>query len=364
MQSAYVNNASLPASMWLSYLGNPLVTIFDGRGIDHSNISYPGYTIRWMASQDQSSHFNLNGYWSWMDGAPNPPVTPYEGTNEAATITPAFFAGGGWTAPTASGHMDGLTLLTTFANVVQTVGLKQVPAPGDAGAQVWVPNITHILVSQWQEYAGQQNGQGYGPTNSIYVDAYSAELSNEFEPTGLTACAYRRPGVACGGWGMRYVNLLSMVVDGTRNASLLDTAVVLSITEPALGAYSNYTDPANTTINLAWAITGFNSASLLAGGPWMVNVAVPVQVTIDGVVVAYAAGSVTSVLLNISALALDRRYPHTLTLTATSPAPGSTAHLTTYPCALDTLDEGIPLAPQAAVPASSTVLLRLPEAAW
>jgi hypothetical protein len=75
-----------------------------------------------------------------------------------------------------------------------------------------------------------------GPNHNDYVDSYSAELSNELEPTGPYACAYRRPGVACGAWGMYYVNLLGMLVDAARDLRTLDeSVVVVELLQPVLG---------------------------------------------------------------------------------------------------------------------------------
>lgn len=358
MAAAYIGNDTLPQSMWMQYLGKPLVTIFDGRGLNHSDISHGNWTIRWMASQNQETGFNLEGYWSWMDGSASPPVTPFQGTNEAATITPAFFAGGGWLAPSASGHRDGLTFMQTFTSVVETAGVRQA-SQGQGQGQPFVPAISHILVSQWQEYAGQANGGGYGPNHTVYVDAYSAELSNELEPTGTTACAYRRPGVACGGWGMRYLNLLSMVIDACQDVAALDMALMVSILQPALGDWSNYTDAANSTIALAWAINGFNSTALLTGGSWMQGRSLPVEVRVDGAVVATVPAGTTQTTLNVTALQLDRRYPHSITVTAVAPSPGSLDHLTQYPLSLNVFDELAPLPLDQAVPASSERILHL-----
>jgi hypothetical protein len=53
-----------------------------------------------------------DGFWSWMDGTVAPlPTTLANGTVEALTVTPAFFANGGWLAPGAYGKWGGIISL-------------------------------------------------------------------------------------------------------------------------------------------------------------------------------------------------------------------------------------------------------------
>lgn len=124
-----------------------------------------------------------------------------------------------------------------------------------------------LFVCQWNEFAGellflllmvapfigfagtgQANGQGYGPNHDDYVDSYSAELSNDMEPTSLTACAYARPNTVCGGWCVHCCGLLLLLraatmvsqcifrCRGFREANLFRAAVDLVRSKQAGGA--------------------------------------------------------------------------------------------------------------------------------
>ena len=177
----YLDNARY-RGLWLEYEGKPLIVLFNGGGpavlAGQPAIDTSRFTVRWMASQLQSSHLDRRGYWSWMDGTIHPVPTFHAGACEALTVTPAFFAAGGWTAPAARGRRDGATLREEF----QT-------------ARHFRPRF--LLICQWNEFAGQPQGQGYGPRHDQYVDCYSAELSNDIEPTSRSLPGYRGPG----GWG-------------------------------------------------------------------------------------------------------------------------------------------------------------------
>eukprot|EP00698_Gefionella_okellyi_P022250 TRINITY_DN7349_c0_g1_i1.p1 TRINITY_DN7349_c0_g1~~TRINITY_DN7349_c0_g1_i1.p1 ORF type:complete len:577 (-),score=127.90 TRINITY_DN7349_c0_g1_i1:63-1769(-) len=185
-----------PQELFVMYDGKPLITIFDGGGI-HKTVSpaivADAFTMRWMASQLQSAEWMAQqGYWSWMDGslAPVPTFDPTDKWCEALTITPAFFAGGGWLNTAAAHAREGGI---TFIEELKT-------------ALHYSPR--YLIINQWNEFAGQ-------PTPSpTYVDSYNASLSNDIEPTSLTACAYQRPGDrGCGGWGYYYLNLHRAMID-------------------------------------------------------------------------------------------------------------------------------------------------------
>jgi hypothetical protein len=53
------------------------------------------FTVRWMGTQLQMNPEEATkGFWSWMDGALSPlPTLRSDGSAEALTVTPAFFAG-------------------------------------------------------------------------------------------------------------------------------------------------------------------------------------------------------------------------------------------------------------------------------
>ena len=377
-QSAYANNVTAGGAARLTSLpcregwpasdcSSPLVAIFDGTGANHSGFAVPpGTVIRWMSTQNQNTRFNRAGYWSWMDGAVSPPLTiASNGRAEAGTATPAFFADNGWLAPAAVGRQGGLTLVRTVAAIFR----EAIAANGPSSA---LP-LHFLSVCQLNEYAGQTNGGGYGPNNSTYVDSYSPDLSNDLEPTSPFECGYRRPGGACGGWGFTPLNMLGMLIDGVRSAPALDSSLLLAITAPVVGTVTNYSTSARDCVLVSWESWRFSSASLLSGGEWLLREPHDVAVTVDGVHVMNVTSRSTSLLLNVSALALDAAFPHVIAVSAipsgTAPLSvdekhGGTAaasHTTRYPLSFDFFDADAPLAAGKEVPATATAWLWLPE---
>ncbi len=192
----YIQNPHF-AGLWLDYHKKPLIVIFNGGGpgflagklaAGEPPINTHDFTVRWMSSQLQYTHDThghaIAGYWSWMDGSIRPIPTYYRGQCEALTITPAYFAAGGWLAPSARARDNGFTYVREFNTALH-----------------YRPHFLNIC--QWNEFAGQSIGHGYGPRHNQYVDCYNLHLNNDIEPTSLTACAYR----GCGGWGFYYLNL-------------------------------------------------------------------------------------------------------------------------------------------------------------
>ena len=179
--------AKYPKEMFVNYLGKPLLVILDLGGT-HTRLQPPVndtlFTVRWMSTQLQNSHQNLLGYWSWMDGSINPIVTYYNNAPEAVTTTVAFFDTPGWLF-NATAKLDG----TTFIQGMKT--------PIKAKTEF-------TLVCQWNEFAGEPEGQGFGPNHDIYYDIYNVTYGNDMEPVSMTECGYR----GCGGWGYYYLNLL------------------------------------------------------------------------------------------------------------------------------------------------------------
>ena len=196
--------------LFVDFDGKPLIMPFCGggpnmlKGFGGPPIDDSHFTIRWNSAQHQSSHDNEGGFWSWMDGSLRQPVTYVEGKPEALTVSCGFFADGGWLAPTAYGHRNGWTYVESFR-----------------GALEHRPRV--IQLHQFQEFAGQPEGQGYGPNHDSYVDSYSAELSDDIEPTSLTAPAYRGQG----GWGYLSLNLTRALVDLYRQKTPMTTVVAI-----------------------------------------------------------------------------------------------------------------------------------------
>lgn len=229
----------------VQYEGKPLIVVFDGSGADHSSFTHPAFTVRWMASQLQGTHFDLKGYWSWMDGSIAPPITKHAGAAEAVTVTPAYFAGGGWLGAQAAARNGGATLAAEVSSVLQR-------APGSTA-----PAFLHVC--QWNEFAGQPNGGGYGPNHSSYVDSYSPNLSNDLEPTRYDLCAYARPGRHCGGYSWQPANLLAALLDMYRaqvwpqGSAPAFNSTLLLMESPNDGTVL----PAGTTqVNVSWVVVG------------------------------------------------------------------------------------------------------------
>jgi len=206
----YVRNPRYQG-LWLYYEGKPLIVPFDGGGqaykATNPAIDSSRFTIRWMSTRFEVNHAERNGYWSWMDGVVHPIPTYHNGQAEALTVTPAFFGDGGWTYPQAMGRRGGATYLEEFKTALQH-------------------RPRFLLLNQWNEFAGQAEGTGYGPNKDQYVDTYNVELSDDIEPTSLTACSYR----GCGGWGFYYQNLTRALVEIYHG--LAPETTLLSIAHP------------------------------------------------------------------------------------------------------------------------------------
>lgn len=166
------------------------------------------FTIRWMSSQNQVTRHHELGFWSWMDGEIDPPVTYKDGEAEAVTVSVGFFAGQGWTGPGGYGRRGGATYLQTF----QTA-LKHRPKV--------------IFLHQFNEFTGQSKGHGYGPNKDIFVDTYNVEYSDDLEPVSLTAPGYRDD---TGGWGFYYHNLTQAMLAIYRGDDTSST--ILAVSQP------------------------------------------------------------------------------------------------------------------------------------
>jgi hypothetical protein len=196
--------------LFVDYLGKPLVMIHNGGGPgwiaakQQPPVDDRYFTIRWQSSQSDSNHLNEQGYWSWMDGSLTPTVTRFRGEPECLTVCAGLFSGGGWKAPTAYGHRNGWTYVESFK-----VAMEHRPR--------------FLELHQFNEFAGQPEGGGYGPNHDIYVDSYSSELCDDMEPVSLTAPAYRGDG----GWGFLFLNLTRALVDLYRQETPETTVVAI-----------------------------------------------------------------------------------------------------------------------------------------
>jgi len=215
--------------LWLDYDGKPLIVILDTATVAQTEppVNDAHFTVRWMSTQLQSTHHHERGYWSWMDGSIRPVTTFRDGKPEVITVTPAFFAEGGWLRPTAKGRRGGTTYIETFKAALEDR-----------------PRV--VLLHQWNEFAGQAEGQGYGPNRDIYVDSYSVELSDDLEPVSLTAPGYRGDK---GGWGFYYLNLTHALLDKLRGNAPEDTLL-------AIGSPVEKQIVTDRTVKLEWTLLG------------------------------------------------------------------------------------------------------------
>lgn len=201
-------------NLWLYYQGKPLVTILYNNAnpcqklqdvLKAHPLQEPKWTIRWMASQLQVNHAEKCGMWSWMDGTIQQLVTSRDGKPEETVVTPSCFPPEGWLAPDATGRDNGAPYLESWE-----VAFKARPK--------------FIQIHQWNEFAGQKEGQGYGPKHNVYGDEYNLPFSDDLEPTELHGCAYR----GCGGWGYYYMNLTKALISLYRGETPDITVTVLS----------------------------------------------------------------------------------------------------------------------------------------
>ena len=207
----YVTNPKYQG-LWQNFDGKPLVEILDVSASylkEHIKLD-DRFTIRFVGANQDSDKANELGLWSWMDWLHPAPTFAGEGI-EAETVSTGSFGAEGWLGATARGHRNGATIVEDFA-----VALRD------------RPRFLHL--HQFNEFAGQPEGQGYGPEHKGYVDTYSAALNDDFEPTSMTAAAYRSDG----GWGYYYFNLMRALVDLYRQPKPETT--VLAISEPAPAA--------------------------------------------------------------------------------------------------------------------------------
>ena len=229
--------------LWLDWDGKPLIVVLDTAAMAHpdaktapvftipfirqtlgtseealdamrnelaNTVDDSRFTVRWMSTQLQITGHEAFGYWTWMDGSLDPVVTYRDGAAEAITVTPAFFAARGWQGPGAKGRRGGATYLDTFRTALEHR-----------------PKV--VLLHQFNEFAGQPTGRGYGPDRDIYVDSFSVELSDDLEPVSLTSPGYRGDD---GGWGFYYLNLTRALMDIYRSETPEDTLLALASPGP------------------------------------------------------------------------------------------------------------------------------------
>lgn len=243
--------AKYGAGSFVQLDGQPVLVVLDTADSTLPQLNLTtAFAVRYMATQLQE-HPALSpaGWWSWMDGTLQPlPALRRDGSAEALTVTPGFFAQGGWLAPEARGVLGGSTFVFTMQS-----------------ALAHKPSV--LLVCQWNEFAGQPGGPSPGAS---FVDSYNLTLTNDMEPVSLSECAYTRPGdqgqlPRCNtGWGMAPLNLLRASLAVYRQArgdvppATANTTVV-RLASPQAGAVV----PAGL-LALEWALIGPGSSFSVA----------------------------------------------------------------------------------------------------
>ncbi len=202
----YLNNYRWN-DLWLRYEGKPLILLLDLPGAFQSRLAEldSRWTIRFVSvNLEANTQQREAGFWSWMDNAATL-VRNAQGEPEAVTASIGCFNSGGWLDPGSRGRRGGATLVEDWRVV-----LAERPR--------------FVFLHQFQEFAGQMEGQGHGPNHDRYVDSYSVDLSDDIEPTSLTAAAYRGNG----GWGFFYLNLTRALVDLYRQKQPETTVMVVA----------------------------------------------------------------------------------------------------------------------------------------
>ena len=197
--------------LWRELDGKPLVLALDcGATYYKEKIQLdPRFALRYCGAQQDHTGTDKFGFWSWMDHE-KPVPTMRDGRVEALTVHIGSFGPGGWLARDARGRRNGGTIIEDWA-----------------AAMEYRPRV--LQIHQFNEFAGQVEGSPAAPPN-VYVDIYSPELSDDFEPTSLTAPAYRGRG----GWGFLQLNIVRALVDLYRQP--VPKTTVVTITEPLMGA--------------------------------------------------------------------------------------------------------------------------------
>jgi hypothetical protein len=200
----YVSNPAY-RGLWQEFDGKPLILALDcgASYVKQKIVLDPRFTIRYQGAQQDHTRTNELGLWSWMDHQVSS-VTLKDGRPEGMTVCVGSFGPGGWLARDARGRRNGATFVEDWRHA-----LTVRPA--------------FLQVHQFQEFAGQPEGQPVCPP-AVYVDVYSPPLSDDLEPTSLTAPAYR----GSGGWGYFYLNLLRALVDLYRQPEPQTTVVAIS----------------------------------------------------------------------------------------------------------------------------------------
>ena len=174
----YINNPKY-RNIYLHYHGKPLLLLYlNGPRFAHPPVVRDSrFTIRYVGAWLQYTKEQQYGVWSWYDQKATP--TFHHGKAEALTVASGYPAinspGNGlnnWLGPDAGGKNYGETYRTQWRV-----------------ADKYLPHF--LFLCQWNEFEPP--------------DQYSANLSNDMEPTVMTRLGSHRPS----GWGFFYNDLTS-----------------------------------------------------------------------------------------------------------------------------------------------------------
>ena len=232
IRDTYIANPKYKG-LWAECDGKPLVTILDlPYKYIQANIQLDDrFTIRYVGVCNESNENPKRGMWSWMDYA-HPALTSHEGKPEFMVTSFGCFGQGGWLGPKSRGHRNGATIVEDWRYAMEA-------------------RPEFVELHQFNEFAGQTEGSPASP-EAGYVDAYSAEFSDDYEPTSLTASAYRSQG----GWGFFYFNLQRALIDLYRQENPETTVVVFSQPTPGKPGHSLNPEVRSNQLTLKWVTIG------------------------------------------------------------------------------------------------------------
>jgi hypothetical protein len=238
----YVSNPKYKG-LWAELDGKPLVQILD-LDADYLLRAREGkiqlddrFTIR-----HTSAHLDINGrgklgMWTWVDSEyPTVTIGP-DGKAEAMTANIGCFGIGGWFGDMTRSRRNGSTLLEDWKRVMEAR-----------------PKV--VQMHQFNEFLGAREGH-FSSAEKVYVDSYSAELSDDYEPTSLTASAYRGEN----GYGFYYLNLVRAVTDLYRSEKPETTVLAFKAPVSPKPGHSLIPDVSGEFLELEWMAIGREASS-------------------------------------------------------------------------------------------------------
>lgn len=250
-------------NLWLKVDGKPLLAIwyspYDAckkllELLEEHHLAAGNWTVRYVNQQLQISHTQACGMWSWIDGTIRQQVTYRNGKPEHVVVTDACFPPEGWLSPKATAKDNGMPYLESWKMAFET-------------------RPEFISLNQWNGFTGERKGHGYGPEHHIYLDEYSAQLSDDLEPTKLGVCGYR----GCDGWGYYYFNLTKALISLYRRKTPGITVLALSKTSQKNAntkqIFLQWMEIGKPPVNYSLELDGKTVATHLTGDSYTMDIA-------------------------------------------------------------------------------------------